>query len=137
MRGLAALLLLALGGCYAPPPPYAYAPYPRPYAPPVQAPYEPVAIPLPRPAEPPLAVEPSAPPDPLAERTQGLTDAPAEPPALRAEEPGDPVTELLLTPLPQRDAAQAPGVAPPAAVDKTPSRDPFMGFRPMRGQTTP
>lgn len=80
-------------------------------------------------------------------------DAPTEPPAAEAARPtGDPVTDLLLTPLPQRDAAptvaapgaaspsvEAPGPSPaPAAAQRTePAQAPMMGFRPMRGQTRP
>lgn len=70
-------------------------------------------------------------------------------PAIEASRPAsDPVTDLLLTPLPQRDVAApdappAPTEPAPAAPARTepartePAQAPLMGFRPMRGQTRP
>lgn len=132
---LGLLLPLGLAGCIAQPAPY-YPPYS--VAPPSYRPYPgpPAYAPQPMRPEPPPIAEPLPMPDP----PQGLSELRPEPPGPGAqpEESLDPVTELLLTPLPQRDAAQSrsPEATTPAP-DKTPARDPFMGFRPMRGQTAP
>lgn len=141
-------LLAALGaaGCVPYDPPYraerSYAPplYAAPtYAAPAYPPSYPALPPLP--PAPPVAVEPVEPappradvPDPFEPRLEP-PGTPPEPARADAPAPSsqDPVTDLLLTPLPQRDAASPVPVKPPAAA----GQDPFMGFRPMRGQTRP
>ena len=150
MRAPAALALLALSGCVTYEPLYqprpAYLPPPYPIAP---RGYDGVPLTLPQPrAEPaspygPLPAEPTPErfmPEPLPPELSARPEPPEAPPPrpdqadTRDPAPQDPVTDLLLTPLPQRDAARAPAAATPKP---PPPADPLMGFRPMRGQTAP